>query len=213
MKTIFVLFAMLLADAAVSQSRFEQGMDKAFELWREGKTAEAAAMFERIASAEKDEWLPNYYYALVNTTAVFSEKDRNKAANLLTSAQTALDKEMDKNPMHPELMILQALIHTGWIVQDPMTNGAKLSPLVMDLYNRALKAEPENPRAVCGKADFELGGARFFGSDIRPMCAEIERSIGLFEKEASLTTREKYYPKWGVDRARQLVEECASAKK
>jgi len=73
--TAITLFICTLVSA---QSQFESGMGKAFQLWGEGKNDEASAMFERIASAEKNSWLPNYYVALVNTTASFGIKDKEK---------------------------------------------------------------------------------------------------------------------------------------
>src|SRR6478672_1300206 len=58
--TIIVLFVTAMLSA---QGKFEEGMGKAFQLWKDGKADEASAMFERIASAEKNSWLPNYYVA------------------------------------------------------------------------------------------------------------------------------------------------------
>jgi hypothetical protein len=49
------------------------------------KSTEASDLFERIAAAEP-KWLPNYYVALVNTTAAFGTKDKEKLL-LLTKAQ------------------------------------------------------------------------------------------------------------------------------
>ena len=121
-----VLFATALVSA---QSQFEQGMGKAFQLWGEGKPAEASAMFERIASAEKNSWLPNYYVALVNTTTAFqSSGDKEKVAPLLDKAQEALDIEFIKYPENPEILVMQAMIYTAWVAYDPMTNAMKYSP-------------------------------------------------------------------------------------
>ena len=68
MKKIITTIALLVAVISSAQTQFEQGMTKAGGLWKEGKITEASAMYERIASAEKNNWLPNYYVALVNTT-------------------------------------------------------------------------------------------------------------------------------------------------
>jgi hypothetical protein len=43
-------------------------MGKAFGLWGEGKTPKLL-IYSKIAAAEPAKWLPNYYVALVNTTA------------------------------------------------------------------------------------------------------------------------------------------------
>jgi len=205
MAKIIVTFVLFLTTLVSAQSQYETGMQKAFKLWDEGKNTEASALFERIASAEKDNWLPNYYVALVNTTTAFTVKDKTQISGLLAKAQESLDKELDKNPNNSELLVLQALINTAWIVADPMTNGMKLSAKTVEIYNKAIALDPKNPRAVFGKAEFEIGGARYFGSDTKPMCAQIDKSIGLF---ATFKPETVFHPKWGEERALQAQKEC-----
>lgn len=205
MTKIIVTFVLFLTTLVSAQSQYETGMQKAFKLWDEGKNTEASALFERIASAEKDNWLPNYYVALVNTTTAFTVKDKTQISGLLAKAQESLDKELDKNPNNSELLVLQALINTAWIVADPMTNGMKLSAKTVEIYNKAIALDPKNPRAVFGKAEFEIGGARYFGSDTKPMCAQIDKSIELF---ATFKPETVFHPKWGEERALQAQKEC-----
>ncbi len=205
MKNIITLLAIFFVATASAQGKFDDGMNKAFKLWGEGKDAEASALFERIAAAEPNQWLPNYYVSLINTIAAFQTQDKSKINALLAKAQDALDVEMAKNQANAELLVMQAMIHTAWIVADPMTNGMKLSGKAMEMYNKAQALEPENPRAVFGKAEFEIGGAKYFGKDIKPMCAEIDRSIALFEKFKPATP---FHPKWGMDRALEAQKEC-----
>lgn len=203
-KTITVI-TLFLYSFITAQGKFEEGMQQAFKLWGEGKNTEASALFERIAAAEKNSWLPNYYVALINTTASFGNQDRNQVSALLDKAQKALDIETVKAPENPELMIMQALLYTGWVSFDPMTNGMKYSPQIIELYSKAQQLAPDNPRAVSGKAEYELHSARYFGSDTKPMCAEIERSIALYEKFKPETA---FHPKWGLDHALEVQKEC-----
>lgn len=205
MKKLLLVLAVMASGFTYAQGQYEQGMGKAFALWKEGKSTEASAMFERIASAEKNNWLPNYYVSLVNTTASFGTKDKETVNGLLTKAQEALDIEMAKDPQNVELLVMQAMVYTGWIAFDPMTNGMALSGKVMQLYAQAEKLAPDNPRVVFGKADFEIGGARFFGTDTKPMCSEVEKAIGLFEKFKPETP---FSPKWGLERALETQKEC-----
>jgi len=206
MKTVIISFMLLVTSLSNAQGQFEQGMQKAFQLWGEGKPAEASAMFERIASAEKNFWLPNYYVALVNTTTAFqSLGDKEKVAPLLDKAQEALDIEFIKHPENPEILVMQAMIYTAWVAYDPMTNAMKYSPKVMEMYARAEKIAPENPRVVFGKAEFEIGGARYFGSDTKPMCAQIDKAITLF---ANFKPETAFHPNWGLDRALEAQKEC-----
>jgi len=210
MTKIFITIAVsicsiLFVKAQTSQSQFDQGMGKAFQLWGEGKNAEASAMFERIAAADKGSWLPNYYVALVNTTTSFGTKDESTVNALLTKAQDALDIEMVKDQNNAELLVMQAMIYTGWVAFDPMTYGMRYSEKVIDLYNRAHAIAPNNPRPVFCKAEYEIGGAKYFGTDTKPMCIQIEKSIELF---ATFKPETPFSPKWGLDRATEALKSC-----
>ncbi len=205
MKKILTTIALFVVAFTTAQGQFEQGMGKAFQLWGEGKNPEASAMFERIAAAEPNSWLPNYYVALVNTTTAFTIKDKDQINSLLTKAQNALDVELIKTPDNSELIVLQALIHTAWVVYDPMTNGQKLSGTILELYGKAIALDPNNPRAVAGKAEYEIGGAKFWGTDTKPMCAQIEKAIGLF---ATFKPETAFSPKWGLERAEEVYKTC-----
>lgn len=205
MTKIIIAIVFFITSLVSAQGQFEQGMGKAFQLWGEGKNPEASALFERIAAAEKTSWLPNYYVALVNTTTAFGTKDAVQIDLLLTKAQNALDVELIKTPNNAELLVVQAMIHTAWIAFDPMTNGQKLSGKVMELYAKAEAIAPENPRVVFGKAEFEIGGAKFWGKDAKPMCAQIEKAIGLF---ATFKPETPFSPKWGLERAEVAMKNC-----
>ena len=204
MKKIITLIALFVAVISSAQTQFEQGMNKAFGLWKEGKNAEASALFERIAAAEKNSYLPNYYIAMINATAVFTEKDKTKIDLLLTKAQDALDLEMIKDQANSELYVMQALIYTGYVVADP-TNGMKYSSKVMEAYAKAKALDPTNPRAVFGEADYQLGGAKWTGVDTKPLCAQVDKSIELFNTFKPATP---YSPKWGLERALEIQKTC-----
>jgi hypothetical protein len=205
MKQLATLLLLITCGIATAQSQFETGMQKAFMLWGEGKPAEASAMFERIAAAEQQNWLPYYYVALINTTEAFNTKDSQKVQALLAKAQDAQDNAIMMAPDNAELLVMQAMIHTAWIAYDPMTNGMKLSGKVNELYAKAMKLAPDNPRVVFCKAEFDMGAAAYFGNDTAPMCAEVARSVELF---ANFKPQTPFHPNWGRDRAQQKLAEC-----
>jgi hypothetical protein len=205
MKTIISTIAFLITNLVLAQTQFEQGMGKAMQLWGENKNTEASAMFERIASAEKTSWLPNYYVATVNCFAAFQTKDKEQMNALLTKAQAALDIEMDKNPNNPELLVMQSMIYTAWMNFDPMIYGMKYSGTVMELYSKAEAIDPTNPRVVYGKSEFSIGGAKWTGADVKVLCKDIERSIGLF---ATFKPENTFSPSWGLKRAENALKNC-----
>jgi hypothetical protein len=205
MVRVITMLALFICTTLSAQSKYETGMQKAFALWGEKKNTEAAALFERIAAAEKDNWLPSYYVALVNTTEAFQTQDKEKIAALLAKAQTAQDSAIAISPDNPELLVMQAMIHTAWIVADPMANGMKLSGTVNEIYAKAIILAPDNPRVVFHKAEFEMGGARYFGRDTKPMCDQIKKAVGLF---ANFKPETPFHPNWGKERAEQALAEC-----
>lgn len=204
--TKFITVAtLLICQIIFSQTQYEQGMGKAMGLWKEGKTTEAKALFERIALVEKTNWLPNYYVALINTLETFGNPDRDKIPALLEKAQQAENEASAISPNNPELLVTQALIYTAWIVYDPQSNGMKYTGKTMEQYYKALALAPNNPRVVYCKAEFEIGGAKYFGKDTKPMCAQIEKSIELF---ATFKPESAFHPNWGLDRAQELQKGC-----
>ena len=124
---------------------------------------------------------------------------------LLDAAQKAQDEINSLAPDNAEVLVMQAMIHTAWIVYDPMTNGQRLYQDVLFLYGKAEKIAPENPRVVFNKASFEKGGAEYFGGDIAPMCEKIKASINLF---ANFKPETPLHPTWGLERAKQEVANC-----
>lgn len=205
MAKIIIIITLCISSVVGAQTKYEENMSKALGLWREGKATEASALMERIATVEKTNWLPNYYVALINTTEGFNPVNKDKVEALLEKAQTALDEASIISPNNPELMVVQALIYTVMIVQDPMTNGMKYSSKVMEVYTKAKIIAPENPRVVFSKADFEIGGATWTGADVKVLCREVERSITLFE---NFKSEVPFYPSWGLDRAKESLNNC-----
>jgi hypothetical protein len=124
---------------------------------------------------------------------------------MLDKAQTAIDNASAISPNNPEIMVLQAMLYTAIIVQDPMTNGMKYSGKAMEQYTKAQMIAPENPRVVFCKAEFEIGGAKWTGADTKKLCKEVERSIDLFAKFKPETS---FSPSWGLDRAQETLKNC-----
>jgi hypothetical protein len=205
MKKITLLLALIFVTNITAQTQYEKGMNKAFELWGQQKNTEAAQLFERIASAEKDNWLPPYYAATVLIIDGFSIKDEVKLTTQLKKAQSLLDKANAISVSNPEIIITQAMLNTVYVAFDGQKYGMKMSGENIQLYAAALKIAPNNPRVVLGKAQWDIGGAAFFGQSTAPFCKEIKRSIELFKKEKK---KGKFHPFGGIERAEEALKKC-----
>ncbi|MAL61098.1 MAG: hypothetical protein CMC14_13735 [Flavobacteriaceae bacterium] len=204
-KLLFIAIA-FVAFTGFSQSKYEQGMEKAFDLWKNNQPWEAANLFERIAQAEPDNWLPPFYVAQINVIYSFSEKDEDKLTAQLKKAQDFLNDAKAISKDNAEILVVQAQLYTAWVVFDGAKYGMTMSPKINQLYQEAYKLEPENPRAAFGKVEWELGTARWFGQDTKPFCEDLKKAVALFD---TYEPKGQYYPSGGGEYARQsLVQNC-----
>lgn len=205
MKQQLFIAALLVSALSFSQTNYEKGMNKAFDLWKNNQPIEAANLFERIAAAEPDNWLPPYYAAQINILYSFGEKDEKKLTAQLKKGQDLINDATAISKENPEILVLQALLHTAWVAYDGATYGMTLSGKVVELYEKAETINPKNPRVVYCKAEWNIGGARYFGQDTAPFCKDLERALELFTNFKPETA---FHPNWGKDRVEMLLESC-----
>lgn len=206
MKKLITLVAVVFSTFLFAQNnQYQQGMEKAFALWKDKKNTEAKALFERIATIEKNNWLPDYYASFINCLDAFDPVNSSNANALIEKAQNLLNNAITKSGNNSELHVLQAMIYTATLIQDPMTNGMKYSMLAKQEYAKAKAIDPNNPRAVLGEAEFDLGSAKYTGMDTKVICKEIEKSMELFTNFKPVSP---FHPKWGEDRAKELLANC-----
>lgn len=205
MKNIIIIALLVVSGITSAQTNFEKGMLKAFELWRANTPDEAENMFERIAKAEPGEWLPHYYIAQINSLKSWNTKDATLIKAQLDKAREHLDVAMTLSENNAELLVMQAQVLTNWVAFDGMTYGMKYSAKITELYEKAYRLAPENPRVAFGKAEWGMGSAKYFGKDTAPYCKEIEASLELF---ANFKPDSTLHPNWGKERAEQSAAAC-----
>ncbi|MFD0993065.1 tetratricopeptide repeat protein [Tenacibaculum geojense] len=206
MKKIIGILVLMVSVTVTAQSKYEKGMQKAFSLWQANKITEASQLFERIANAEKQNWLPAYYVATIEITSSFGVKEEAVLDAKLKKAQTFLDKASAISPKNPEIIINQALLNTAYIAFDGQKYGMTLSQKNNQLYSEALSLAPKNPRVILGKAEWDMGAAQFFGQSTEPYCKDVVKALALFEEEKL----PKFYPSYGKQRAEEIIKKCKS---
>ena len=205
MKNLLTLIFVAFLGFTGAQNNFEKGMQKAFALWKAEKTDEAQNLFERIANAEKDQWLPHYYIAQINSLKSWNVKDETVLKAQLDKAQEHLNMAMALSPNNPEILIMQAQVYTNWVAFDGRTYGMKYAAKVSELYAKAKSIAPHNPRAVFCSSDWGMGSARYFGQDTAPFCDAIAASVKLFD---TFEPESLLHPNWGKERAVKVSDNC-----
>lgn len=204
MKTYMTLLVIALTFSVTGQTKYEQGMAKAFSLWEENKLDEAANLFERIATAEDTAWLPDYYVALTQVVKCWNSWENRDEAMLkanLDKAQEFVNNIKTKAPNEAYAHQIQAQLYTVWVAHDGMKYGMKYSNTVAKLYEKALSKQPNNPIFLMNKAEWEMGAARFFGTPIDEQCGAIARAIELFP---TFKAQSQFHPKFEIERAKEL---------
>lgn len=202
MKKIVYIAILFIGCAALGQTKYEQGMRKAFDLWENDQPWEASNLFERIAAAEPDNWLPPLYIAQINVYNSFSEKDEATLTAQLNKARDFINDAKAISPNNPEILVIEAQMLTAWIVFDGQKYGMSYSPKIAQLYEKAYAIAPNNPRVVMGKAEWGMGSAQFFGQPVTPYCKDIEKAIELF---ASDQPESEFHPSGGLDHAKEVM--------
>jgi hypothetical protein len=206
MKKLLLFSTLFIAFSGFAQAKYEQGMERAFDLWKNNQPWEASNLFERIAQAEPENWLPPFYVAQINVLYSFSEKNEEKLTAQLNKAQDFLNDAKALSKDNAEILVVQAQLYTAWIVFDGAKYGMTMSPKVAQLYEQAYQIEPDNPRVASGKVEWNLGTARWFGQDTKPFCEDLKKAVALFD---TYEPKGKFYPNGGAEYARQsLAQNC-----
>ncbi len=201
--TIFV--AMLAVCGLHAQGQYESGMKKAFELWGEGKNTEAVAMFERIGQAEKDKWQPMYYACTVLITSSFEAKEMETKMAMLEKAKTHVAAAHERSPDNSEIYTMEGLLYTGYVAMDPPTYAMQFTQKINELHDKAIELNPNNPRALSNKIEYEMGAARFFGQDLKPFCKRLEAVLVKFDEQ---DLSEPFAPDYGKERVEETIANC-----
>jgi len=203
MKKVLFIFIALISFSGFSQTPYQKGMTKAFDLWQNNQPWEAVNIFERIAKAEPDNWLPPFYIAQINVIQSFNEKDKTKMTAQLNKARDFINDAMILSENNPEIMVVEAQYYTAWIVMDGQQYGMKYSAKVAELYQKAAAIAPENPRVAFGKVEWDMGTARFFGQPMAPFCEDLRKAYLLFE---GFESKGEFHPRGGDQYAKSVID-------
>ncbi|MBE9511222.1 MAG: DUF2141 domain-containing protein [Bacteroidetes bacterium] len=203
--TVFLVFTSM-ADGP----EFQQAMGKTLAGYADCKTIEdyqgLANKFERIANAEKAEWLPLYYHAHCYIIMSFMEQsDMAKKDEYLDVAEISVNKMIGMVPDESEVYALQAFMLTARLVVDPMTRGQQYSILSGKAVGTAIALNTDNPRAKLISIQNEMGSAQFFGSDVSKYCVQAK---DLLENWDDFKPASSIHPAWGKDQVEEIVNSC-----
>lgn len=207
-KTIFILSAILVANFSFAQmpEKFVKAMEAKMPaidttISVQGLT-DLANSFERIAEAEKNQWLAYYYAAYCNATAglmagqgddmMAAKADKtdpyaDKADNQIKKAE-----EMMKN--NSEIFVVKKMIATLRMIGDPMNRYMTYMPEAQAALDEAKKLDPNNPRVYLLEAQDKFYTPEQFGGSKDEAKVLFDKAQKLFETFKPEST---VHPNWG----------------
>ncbi len=204
---IALVFVFNLANA--NAPSYQQAMEESIASLNQASDSEqlsaVANRFERIARAEKDEWLPWYYAAYATLNQAIEADEASQKDQLLDEAQQYLDEATAVEAEESELVALQGYVHTIRVTVDPANRGAQLAPLATQTLVRAVKMNPDNPRALFLLGQMQYGTAQFFGADTAEACQLIQQAVAKYE---SVRPKDALMPAWGQENAQRMGAQC-----
>jgi hypothetical protein len=207
MNQIIIILILVISSVLIpvhAQTKYETEMEKALNEFSSSKTADemekVAQHFDRIAKVDKENWLPLYYSIFVRTLNAFNmEKEAAiKKVNELEGQYSTLET-LDGD--QSEILTLRGLFRTVKVAKDPMTYGMSLSGAIIKDYDEALKINPNNPRAMYLMAQYNMGGAQFWGKDPKDYCGPVEKAKTLFPAENPAN----FLPNWGEQQVDEIL--------
>jgi len=213
LKNLPVLFNLVvLATASYgfpNDERYIAAMQKNIEAIYQAKTIDefqaSVNAFERIAGAETNKWEPLYYAAFGNLMMCVQEEDGSKKDQYIDNAMSMIEKGKLISPEESELFALEGFALMMRVTVDPSSRGPRFAALAVQAYERALKLNPENPRAWALLAQMQYGTAEFFGSSTAEACGSLQQAISWFE---TFKSENPLAPQWGRSMADRLKEKC-----
>lgn len=211
----FILAAFLLCSTIISfgqSDKYVAAMQKNMAAMDSGFSKPASFLaisnnFERIANAEKGQWLPYYYAALCQVNYAFSQMQGNMSAvdGIADKANALILKADSLQPNNSEISCIKSMIATCHMIVDPMTRWMQYGQEIETHNANAMKQDPSNPRPHYLKGENLKGTPEQFGGGCgaaKPLLQKAQELFGSFKPASEL------HPNWGKQRVEMLLAEC-----
>ncbi len=206
---IIAIIAIFTSSIFAQSEKFQMAMGQTLGQFGAAKTADdyknTANAFARIANAEPKEWLPLYYAAHCRLLAGYNLTQTNmtEAQELAKTALTEIQTAQKLVPMESELMVLEAFTYQLQLIENPMVNGQKYSPMIFKTLGKAEAISPNNPRIYMVRGEFTLNMPEFYGGGVAKATPDIQKAVDQFE---AFKPESPLHPNWGKEHTASIAK-------
>lgn len=207
-KGIVIAFVFALTQTVTAQSeKYIKAMEAKVGFLDSNNSAdswkELANSFERIADAEKTQWMPYYYASFCNVMAGYSSmpQDGSMGDNSAIAdpyadkAESLLDKAIAINTNSTEIYCVKKMVHSLRMMGNPMARYMTESPKAAEALSKAKELNPGNPRVYILEAQDKFYTPEQFGGSKTEAKILFEKAQGLF---SSYKIESSIAPNWGL---------------
>lgn len=160
---------------------------------------------ERIASAEKGEWLPNYWVAFCYMRDSYTETEPAKKDLILDKADEYFNKAESLSKNNDELEVLKANLANARLVVSPQDRWQTYGAKVQAAIDGAKKINPENPRISLLEGEGMFYTPEQFGGGKAKAKVHFEKAL---DKYAKFTPKSTIHPSWGKEVTEWYISQC-----
>jgi hypothetical protein len=168
-----------------------------------------ANSFQRIADAEKNQWLPYYYAAFANVSAAYMMSMgqmgmADKTDPIADKAEALLNKAEGLSKDNSEIYCVKKMIASLRLIGDPQNRYMTYGPAAEEALTKAKSLNPANPRVTLLEAQDKLFTPEQFGgskAEAKKLFEEAIKKYEAFKPETSI------HPAWGLNRAQYFLSD------
>ena len=206
----------MLASFAQTSEKFVKAMEQKLAGFDTVRSSEGlqdlANSFERIADAEKTQWLPYYYAALSNVNLGYNVAmaagpmggNADKVDPLADKAEQLLSKAEGLSKDNSEIYVVKKLIATLRMLGDVMNRYMTYGPVATEALATAKKLNPENPRVYVLEGTDQFNTPEQYGgskTEAKRLLEEALKKYETFKPESSI------HPAWGMGQAKYFLSQ------
>jgi hypothetical protein len=171
-----------------------------------GTMPDVANNFERIANAEKTQWLPYYYAAYCTVMAAFMEQDKSKTDGIADKAEGFIKKAEElAGAENSEICVIKSMIASSHMMVDPQSRWQQYGAASSSNIEKAKKLDPNNPRPVYLEGQAKFYTPESFGGGKAVAKPLFEKALGMF---ASFKPASELHPAWGQASTQYFLAQC-----
>lgn len=161
--------------------------------------------FERIALAEKNQWLAYYYAAFCQVNYTYMEPDKSKVDAIADKATWLINKADSLQPQNSEICCIKSMIASSHMMVNPMQRYMEYGPVSVAQLENAMQLDPSNPRPYYLKGQGLKYTPEQFGGGCKTASEQLQIAL---DKYATFKPASDISPDWGRQRTELILNEC-----